>query len=827
MIDFKKLSARISNNQTINPSEIFMALPSKNIKYSYLRNVQAEVLDQWFEQRTNKDNIIKMNTGSGKTTVALLILKSCLAEQNGHAAYVVPDNYLVKQVINEANGLGISVTTSEEDICFLSGDAILVINIQKLFNGKSVFGMRLSGNVSLDYILIDDVHACVDDVKAQFSIKLNGKDEVAQQIFNLYKEDLKSQNEKKYLEIKSGDPNSGCMSVPFWRIHDTKSELLNILYAHKDENPIKFNFPLIGDILEYCNCTFTNYGVEIEPYAIPISMITAFNNAKRRIFMSATLCDDSQLVSVFDIDKNIKIISPRLASDIGDRMILFPQAYTPQITDEDLKNKLKEYSSKCNVVVIVPSNYRSEFWKDVTSDIYTAFNIVDGVKKMRSQKNGLYVLVNKYDGIDLPDDACRIIVLDGLPDARTALEKLNEDYLQGSVNSNKEKIQKIEQGMGRGIRSNNDYCGIIIMGAALVHILYSQNAVSYFSMATQKQYEVSSLLAQDLKGKSLDEIFSTLDYCIEQNKDWVELSKKALSDVKYDTELKVEPYLFVLRKAFNKVLFEQNYSEAVRYINDLVNEVNDPIYKGYLMLQESKYYQFIDPTESQKILSSAQIFNHHILKPASGVKKINDLKTIKPQAQQIIDIFGEKEVNDYVIAINAVVENLVFAPNSYKKFERAFAKLGYLLGLNTSQPDNEYNKGPDVLWYLGNLNYAVIECKNEAVAEYISKDYCEQLLHSVSWFKNNFEADCTCIPVMIYPSNVFDFHASPDENFKMIDEKMLSKLKDNLKRYCLAVSESGALRNISNLSRLLSTFKFTPQYFFATYATGFVVSKHK
>ena len=80
---------------------------------------------------------------------------------------------------------------------------------------------------------------------------------------------------------------------------------------------------------------------------------------------------------------------------------------------------------------------------------------------------------------------------------------------------------------------------------------------------------------------------------------------------------------------FNKVLFEQNYSEAVRYINDLVNEVNDPIYKGYLMLQESKYYQFIDPTESQKILSSAQIFNHHILKPASGVKKINDLNQLK------------------------------------------------------------------------------------------------------------------------------------------------------------------------------------------------------
>ena len=235
MIDFKKLSERISNNQTINPSEIFMALPLKNEKYSYLRSVQAEVLDQWFVKRMQKDTIIKMNTGSGKTTVALLILKSCLVEQGGHAAYVVPDNYLVNQVINEAKNLGIDVTDSEKDIDFLNGSAILVINIQKLFNGKSVFGMRTSGNVTLDYILIDDVHACVDDVKAQFSIKLDHQDDVAKKIFNLYKEDLKNQNEKKYLELYSGDPNSGCMSVPFWRICDTKSELINIFHSYREE----------------------------------------------------------------------------------------------------------------------------------------------------------------------------------------------------------------------------------------------------------------------------------------------------------------------------------------------------------------------------------------------------------------------------------------------------------------------------------------------------------------------------------------------------------------------------------------------------------------
>ena len=42
-----------------------------------------------------------MNTGSGKTVVGLLILKSCLNEEKGPAVYVVPDSYLVKQVIRK------------------------------------------------------------------------------------------------------------------------------------------------------------------------------------------------------------------------------------------------------------------------------------------------------------------------------------------------------------------------------------------------------------------------------------------------------------------------------------------------------------------------------------------------------------------------------------------------------------------------------------------------------------------------------------------------------------------------------------------------------
>jgi len=146
MIDFSKLG--VAGKQTnIFPRDIFMSLPAKNKLYEYPRDVQSDVWKQWFEKRNEKNCIIKMNTGSGKTVVGLLILKSCLHEGKGPAIYVVPDKFLVQQVTVEAQNLGIKVTEDELDIDFLRNKAIMIVTIHRLVNGKSIFGMRQSGNV--------------------------------------------------------------------------------------------------------------------------------------------------------------------------------------------------------------------------------------------------------------------------------------------------------------------------------------------------------------------------------------------------------------------------------------------------------------------------------------------------------------------------------------------------------------------------------------------------------------------------------------------------------------------------------------------------------
>ena len=109
-MNFSKLASGNAVDTILHPRELFAALPNENPRYQYPRDVQTEVWNQWFDRRAEKDIVIRMNTGGGKTVVALLILKSPLNENKGPAVYTAPDPYLAGQIINEAKELGIEVT---------------------------------------------------------------------------------------------------------------------------------------------------------------------------------------------------------------------------------------------------------------------------------------------------------------------------------------------------------------------------------------------------------------------------------------------------------------------------------------------------------------------------------------------------------------------------------------------------------------------------------------------------------------------------------------------------------------------------------------------
>ena len=140
----------------------------------------------------------------------------------------------------------------------------------------------------------------------------------------------------------------------------------------------------------------------------------------------------------------------------------------------------------------------------------------------------------------------------------------------------REQVQRIEQGMGRGVRSNDDECCVVLMGDELSDVLSRNKGIDYFSAATRCQYDLSKklwdLLVSETGSKpTIDQIFELANYSLEKNAEWVTTCKENLAAVKYSTEAKVDEKIVAQRKAFEKAINMQwlDAANAIKIVKDL------------------------------------------------------------------------------------------------------------------------------------------------------------------------------------------------------------------------------------------------------------------
>lgn len=825
MIDFSKIGTGNNADTVLPPREIFNALPKKKAeKFQYPRDVQSQVWSTWFERRNEESLVIKMNTGSGKTVVGLLILKSSLNENKGPSVYVCPDKYLVQQVIDAAGELGLEVTDDVHSPRFLSGKAILVTHIHKIANGRSVFGVGDDGiKINITNLVIDDAHACLGTIEEQFTIKIPSNLDAYKETYEIFKDSLHEQCESKAIEIEQSEPST-ILQVPYWSWQSQVSEITKILIKHNSEDCIKFSWPLLKESLKLCRCTVNSREIEISPHFIPIHVIPSIVNAQRKIFMTATLVDDSILASHFAVSESqlAKPVVPDSAGDIGDRMILLPQVINTDTSDEDIKKFCKQQAAEVNVVVIVPSHYRSQFWVDSADLIMDAKNLYDGIEKLRKEHVGLAVLINRYDGIDLPGDACRLLVVDSLPDVRRGIDKIEQSILMGSKRQAAQVVQRIEQGMGRGIRSNDDYCVVFLVGRDLTSQLYSQGALEKFSPGTKAQLELSDQVSEQIKGKDMPEVKNTMDYCLSRESNWVSASKGVLASLQYSTTCDLDQVIITLRNAYDHALNNQ-FQKASNAINELVNSVSSQKEKGFLKQILAEYTNIIDPAAAQVLQLSAASQNHRVLKPLEGIEyhklQGEDLDQANRCSNYLLANFTDP--NKLIIEVNGILEKLKFNGVSANTFEENFKKIARYLGFESQRPELEYKKGPDVLWSLGELKYLVIECKNEAYVESISKSYCNQLNGSAIWFEDKYDSTCEYTPILIHPSHTFESAASPNQKTRIITNNELTKFRDAIRDFIKAIASNDELSNPTAIREKLITHKLRSGDFVTQFTTSF------
>lgn len=811
MIDFSKIGTGNTVDTVLPPREIFNALPKKDAaKFQYPRDVQSQVWGKWHNRRNENSLVIKMNTGSGKTVVGLLILKSCLNEGKAPAVYVCPDKYLVQQVMDAAKELGLEVTDDVQSPRFLSGKSILVINIYKLVNGRSVFGVGDEGSkLKISSLVIDDAHACIDTVEDQFTINIPGGTQVYSELFEVIRSSLHDECESKVLEIENGEPTS-YMQVPYWTWQEKVSEISKILINHNSDDCLKFVWPLVKENPKLSHCVVSASGIEISPHSIPIHMIPSIVDCDRKIFMTATLVDNSILASHFALsEEQIKTpIVPDSAGDVGDRMILLPQVINTETTDDEIKKYAVKISKHLNVVVIVPSSYRADYWSDCASLTLNTANIYEGVEKLKAGHVGLTVLINKYDGIDLPGDACRLLIIDGFPDVRRKIDRVKQGILLGSTRQSNQIIQRIEQGMGRGIRSNDDYCVVFLVGRDLTSQLYSQGAIDRLSPATKAQLVLSDQVAEQIKGKHIFEFTETIKYCLFRNEQWVTASKGALASLKYSEDNILDDVTVSLRKAYDSAS-NNNPVNAAHILEGLVNSIGNVKERGFIKQIFAEYTNLYDKVESQKIQMSAVGDNRRILKPINGIQyhKISGEAFDQATSCSNFMVKNHDDPNKLIIRVNGILEGLQFKENSSNIFEESLKDIARYLGFGSQRPEQEYKKGPDVLWHIGALRYFVIEAKNEATAATISKDYCNQLNGSCNWFEQKYDNTCSYIPILAHPSNIFEYAASPKATMRIITKEKMQQFCRSVRDFIMSISSNNEVRNQSAIRDKLIAYK--------------------
>ncbi|MCX2746277.1 hypothetical protein OOZ51_00425 [Arthrobacter sp. MI7-26] len=792
-IDFSKLTGASASDRELHPRSIFSALPRKSSRFEYLRSVQGEVFEKWFARRNEPDLVVKMNTGNGKTLAGLLLLKSSLNEGVGPAAYLTPDSYLAEQVCTTATDLGLPYSKDPRDPAVASGKAILIATVHTLFNGRSKFGVGSEGRkIKLGTVLIDDAHACLTAVERQFDLRIPQSHAVYDRLLSKFDGPLSKQYPAGLLDLKA-DERSAALLVPHWDWFDARAEVTEILHSSRNDQALEWQWPLIKDVLPICRCVFTADEVQIRPPAPPVTQIQSFTDAKRHIYLTATLADDSVLVSHFNAspDSVSHSISPSAADDTGDRMILIPQEVHPDWTDEDLKAYLEDQGKVVNVVVIVPSRVRATWWSDVATETLTAENIEQGVRDLSEGVRGITVLVGKYDGIDLPDAACRILVIDGLPEAYSGVDRIESAALEDTMSMMGRQLQRIEQGMGRGVRSRDDYCVVILLGSKLVRRLHDPSARQHFSPATRAQLDLSSEIAEQLAGGTIDDFKAVIDQCLNRDIGWITASRNALAGIEYESG-HVSAIARPIRRAFD-LAAQSRYQEATDAIQGAVNASGDDhAMRGWIKQMQVMYLHPVDPVRAQKCQTSALDDNRSLLKPEQGIAYVRLNGPAAHQAKATADFLSENYGNpaDLLIGFNAILADLVYDPDPAlaEPFEQAIADLGRHLGFTSQRPEKDFKKGPDGLWHFGEAGHAVIEVKNNAVTDFIKKHDLGQLSVSMNWFNSEYAQPAVAVPVMFHRSHKPNHDAFPPPGARVVTSAGLEKLRESVKAFATAIS---------------------------------------
>lgn len=203
----------------------------------------------------------------------------------------------------------------------------------------------------------------------------------------------------------------------------------------------------------------------------PTSESEVFAHAGQRIYLSATLGSGGELKRAFGRTPIVRVpLKSKTAPRSGRRLFVFPDL----VAGGDSLTLTKRIVALTDKALVL-SQDTVDRAKDAAAELAGEDVPVLGKDELETQglvafakaKTRVLGLANRYDGMDLPDDACRIVVLDGKPDAVGLQERFLSERAEANSALSERVRTRIVQGAGRSTRGPNDFAAVVIRGTDL------------------------------------------------------------------------------------------------------------------------------------------------------------------------------------------------------------------------------------------------------------------------------------------------------------------------------------------------------------------------
>lgn len=524
-----------------SPGALYRDLPRRPGAVPGLWAHQSEMLKSFVEHSSKPDVALELPTGTGKTLTGLLIAEWTRRFKRSRVIYACPTQQLAKQVAESAYTEGIEASLligshhswpMKSHGAYEAAEAIAITTYSSIFNSNPHFEQP-------ELLLFDDAHAGEQYVSEKYSIRLERR-----KFPDEYDDILKVVGpalDSVFLErLSESTPGVSIQNDVRLVIPLRQDGMVNGLTRALGNlpSPLNYQYSMLRDGLS-TSLVYVSYNeILIRHFIPPTHQNRLFGNAGQRVYLSATLGEGGELERAFGRLEITRLaqLDGSTAPRYGRRYFVFPEL----LEDGDpltLATEAVKLAGKA-LILAPQSSLAMETAKDVAQDDWPVLGIADvedGLGSFADLKNGVCGLAARYDGLDLPGEACRAVVLRGTPDQ----DNLQERFLLSRARANVALASRIRtrfvQGAGRCTRGPEDTAVIVVMGPDLTRYLSRPEVVDALDAELQAEIRFGK---ENSEENPIEGVLENVSDFLSQatNDNWRANAEPIISDYRRESE---------------------------------------------------------------------------------------------------------------------------------------------------------------------------------------------------------------------------------------------------------------------------------------------------